>query len=101
MTPPSLAWRKRTHIDAKNPAPQIEPIISSMTELEAMAHPLRPRDAEYLDGGNPNQGGGNLSVFFIFFCIILFGLFHFFSKGKKMKENGVRRGHINYAHSTV
>ena len=40
VTPPSHGWRKRKHFEAKIPAPILEPLVSTMFELQQMAHPM-------------------------------------------------------------
>ncbi|GMH89589.1 hypothetical protein TL16_g11502 [Triparma laevis f. inornata] len=40
VTPPDHGWRKRNHYEARQPAPLVNPVVSTMFELQQMAHPL-------------------------------------------------------------
>jgi len=40
VTPPLSGWRKRSHFESRQPAPNVEPVVSTMFELQQMAHPM-------------------------------------------------------------
>ena len=62
VTPPTHGWRKRGHYTASHPAPMVEAVVSSMSDLQAMAHPSlqgRGRVADALGGGGGGGKGGS------------------------------------------
>ena len=65
VTPPSTGWRIRGHAEGMLPAPMVNPVISTMYELDTMNHPLLNRGGlgGYSPGGEGMVGAGaNLDV---------------------------------------
>ena len=85
VTPPTYAWRLRGHYGSTSPAPMVEAVVSSMHELQAMAHPLAPKYnahkfAEKLDGGDKGGLLGCVGVAFLLFLLCV-------CRGKGGKKN--------------
>ncbi|GMH51825.1 hypothetical protein TrST_g8718 [Triparma strigata] len=84
VTPPDSGWRKRNHYESRQPAPLVHPVVSTMFELQQMAHPLHR--TSNMVGDVSEEGGLGFfgGILLLGVCsFIIYTLFSRSAKGSK------------------
>jgi len=97
VTPPNTGWRIRGHEDGRIPAPMVNPVVSSMYELEAMAHPLtlKTRGGGYVEAAQAAVGNVDADILhefgFLSIVVIVVVVAVLLYKGNKNTNGGLKR----------